>query len=110
MNPKSSAKSLRQASACAEKLKVLSDPTRMRVLEALRDGSKNVGMLMRALKIEQSLLSHHLQALRAAGFVESKRHGKAVLYKLASAAALDSKGGRIDLGCCQLSFDNHEGG
>jgi DNA-binding transcriptional ArsR family regulator len=105
MNRRSSTRTLRQASACAEKLKVLSDPTRMRVLEALRDGSKHVNTLTKVLKIEQSLLSHHLQALRVAGFVKSERDGKAVLYRLTSAAALDGDGGSIDLGCCQLSFD-----
>ena len=105
MKPKPSKQSLKQASACAEKLKVLSDPTRMRVLESLRDGPKHVNALMKVLKIEQSLLSHHLQALRAAELVESERDGKGVLYKLASAAALRDNGGKIDLGCCQLTFE-----
>src|SRR2546430_4915213 len=105
MKPKSSKRSLKQASDCAEKLKVLSDPTRMRALQSLRDGPKHVNALVKALKVPQSLLSHHLQALRAAGFVESERDGKGVLYKLASAAALGDQGGKIDLGCCWLSFD-----
>jgi DNA-binding transcriptional ArsR family regulator len=105
MNPTSLKQSLKQASECAEKLKVLSDPTRMKVIEALRSGPRHVGALVKALKIEQSLLSHHLQSLRAAGLVECDRDGKAVLYRLASSAALAEQGGKIDLGCCQLSFD-----
>jgi DNA-binding transcriptional ArsR family regulator len=97
--------SLKQASAsCADKLKVLADPTRLAVLESLKAGPQHVGTLMKKLKIEQTLLSHHLKTLRMAGLVESKRDGKAVLYRLASTAALDDGGGLIDLGCCQLSF------
>ena len=95
---------LQQASDCADKLKVLSDPTRLAVLEALRTGPQHVNALMKKLKIEQSLLSHHLKSLREAGFVQSVRDGKSVLYQLTSAASLKSSGGNIDLGCCQLSF------
>src|SRR5690349_21428023 len=58
MKPKSNSRSLRMASACAEKLKVLSDPTRMQVLDALLAGPQHVNTLMKTLKIEQSLLSH----------------------------------------------------
>jgi DNA-binding transcriptional ArsR family regulator len=97
-------RSLRQASACAQKLKVLSDPTRMAVLEALRAGPRHVNALMKDLKIEQTLLSHHLRTLRAAGLVQSKRDGKAVLYRLASPAMADGRA-QIDLGCCRLAFD-----
>ena len=104
MKSKSLSQSLRQASACAEKLKVLSDPTRMKVLESLRLGPKHVNTLMKNLKIEQTLLSHHLRALRNAKLVLSKRDGKAVLYRLASPPMLDG-GAEIDLGCCRLAFD-----
>jgi DNA-binding transcriptional ArsR family regulator len=93
------------ASTCAAKLKVLADPTRMAVLEALREGPKHVNTLMKDLEIPQSLLSHHLQALRTAGLVRSQRDGKAVLYSLAAPASLRDDGGKIDLGCCELSFD-----
>lgn len=97
--------SLKQVESCAAKLKVLADPTRLAVLEALAAGPRHVGVLVKELKIAQSLLSHHLQALREAGLVESKRDGKAVLYSLAATATLRGDGGQIDLGCCQLSFD-----
>ena len=99
-------RSLAQASTCAAKLKVLADPTRLAVLEALMAAPQHVGALQQRLGVEQSLLSHHLQTLREAGLVEAERDGKAVLYRLAPGVAAARPGGAaIDLGCCLLSFD-----
>lgn len=97
--------SLKQASACAARLKALADPTRLAVMEALMDGPKHVGTLQQLLGIEQSLLSHHLQTLREANLVEAERDGKAVLYSLASDVAPRKGESALDLGCCQLSFN-----
>ena len=88
-------------SDCAQKLKVLSDATRLAVLEILMSGPKHVGQINEHLEIEQSLLSHHLKVLREAGLVTSTRDGKAVLYELTPGVATEHA---IDLGCCQLSF------
>jgi ArsR family transcriptional regulator len=98
MNPESS------SLLCADKLKLLADITRLRVLESLMDKPKHVGELKKILGVEQSLLSHHLALLREAGLVEAIRDGKAVLYQLASGVASATSGKAIDLGCCQLSF------
>ena len=87
---------------CAEKLKILSDTTRLGVLEILMDSPKRVSELNAILGIEQSLLSHHLKILRQARFVEATRDGEAVLYRLAPEVVCSSKG--IDLGCCLLLF------
>src|SRR4051812_591151 len=97
--------SLKQVSTCAAKLKVLADPTRLAVLEALIEGPKHVGTLMDLLRVEQSLLSHHLQTLREAGLVEAQRDGKAVLYRLAPGVGARTSGSAINLGCCLLSFE-----
>jgi ArsR family transcriptional regulator len=103
VSPAAPAPSPLTASACADKLKVLADPTRLAVLRALHGGAKHSGELAAALGVEQSLMSHHLRALRAAGLVESQRDGKAVLYHLAPGTT-GIRGESIDLGCCQLSF------
>lgn len=87
---------------CADKLKVLADPTRLTVLEALLSGPQHVGQMNERLGLEQSLLSHHLKVLRAAGLVESVRDGKRVRYQLAPEVA--SNGGSLDLGCCEIIF------
>jgi DNA-binding transcriptional ArsR family regulator len=97
-------------SECAQKLKVLSDATRLTVLELLMDGPKHVGEMGEALGIEQSLLSHHLKVLRASGMVEATRDGKAVLYSLAPGVARPSGGSGINLGCCELSFNKSDQG
>jgi DNA-binding transcriptional ArsR family regulator len=91
---------------CAQKLKVLSDPTRLAVLETLMSGPKHVGEINEVLQVEQSLLSHHLKVLREAGLVCATRDGKAVLYELAPEVAPEGDARAIDLGCCQLSFKN----
>ncbi len=95
---------LEAAEDCARKLRVLSDPTRMAVLELLFEGPRHVQDLNLVLQVEQSLLSHHLRALREAGLVHCRRDGKAVLYSLSPAAR--SRGGQrsIELGCCALEF------
>jgi DNA-binding transcriptional ArsR family regulator len=92
--------------SCAELLKALADESRLGVVQALLDGPLHVHELGTKLEIEQSLLSHHLRALRSAGLVEAERDGKTVLYSLAAAIAAQRRGKepRIDLGCCQLTF------
>ena len=93
-------------SFCAHRLKTVADPTRLTVLKMLMEGPKHVGELNARIGLEQSLLSHHLKVLRQKGFVEATRDGKAVLYYLAP--GIESGSGRaINLGCCQLSFDEN---
>lgn len=89
---------------CAEKLKVLSDPTRLAVIELLMAGPKRVGEINQVLQIEQSLLSHHLRVLRDAEFVVTRRDGKGVLYDLSSEYR-SQRGATLDLGCCAISFN-----
>lgn len=98
-------KNLSTQSFCVRKLKVLADTTRLAVLQNLMEGPKHVGELNAVLKIEQSLLSHHLKVLRDEGFVEAKRDGKAVLYHFVPPIREVNSDKAIDLGCCLLSFD-----
>ena len=91
--------------SCASKLKVLADPTRLAVLEALMSGPKIVGELMEQLDVEQSLLSHHLAVLRDTGLVEATREGKAMVYQLPASVSDSSSGKAINLGCCKISFE-----
>lgn len=88
---------------CAAKLKVLADHTRLSVVKALMRGPQQVGELNHSLKQEQSLLSHHLQVLREAGLVVSRRQGKSVIYSLAPALTTGTDDS-LNLGCCALDF------
>jgi len=92
-------------SLCADTMKVLSDVTRLSVLEELLDGPKNVGQLNALIKIDQSLLSHHLKVLRDAGLVKTTRDGKAIRYEIAPEAKAQVAGKALNLGCCQISFE-----
>lgn len=64
-------------------LRLISEGTRHALLEALRDGERSVGELVRELGDEQSNVSHHLGTLRDAGLVLARREGRNQLYRLA---------------------------
>jgi DNA-binding transcriptional ArsR family regulator len=60
----------------------LADPTRRRVVEALRDGELQVNDLVAAVGIHQSGVSRHLRILLEAGFVTVRPDGQRRLYSL----------------------------
>lgn len=67
----------------AETAKALSDPTRLAVALALRDGGELcVCDLAWVCDRSDKLVSHHARVLRSAGLVSSRREGKMVLYAL----------------------------
>lgn len=69
-----------------ELLKAVAEPTRLRILNLLRQGSICVCDLQAVLGIPQPTVSRHLAALRHAGLVVDARQGPRVLYSLAPAA------------------------
>ncbi|MGH2900930.1 MAG: ArsR/SmtB family transcription factor, partial [Solirubrobacteraceae bacterium] len=74
----------------AKYFKVLSDPTRVRVLELLRDGRElSVSQLMAALGQAQSKVSNHLACLRWCGFVQTRREHRVVFYRVADGRVLE---------------------
>jgi ArsR family transcriptional regulator len=67
----------------AEMLRVLADPTRIRLIEALeRSGRSTVSALTSLLPVSQQSVSHQLAVLRAAGIVSRRREGVWVHYEL----------------------------
>jgi chemotaxis signal transduction protein/DNA-binding transcriptional ArsR family regulator len=66
----------------------LGDPTRLRLLAALGDGSRTVGQLVDELDVPQPRVSSHLAALRWCGFVTSRREHRSVHYRLADPRVL----------------------
>ena len=90
--------------ACAPKLRVLAEPTRLRIIERLMRGPRHVGALNAGIGAEQSLLSHHLRVLRRAGFVEAVRDGRSVLYRLTLGLGRQRDSVALELGCCQVVF------
>jgi DNA-binding transcriptional ArsR family regulator len=69
--------------ALAELLRVLGDPTRIRLIELLEaQGRASVGALTACLPIRQQSVSHQLQVLHRAGVVSRRREGARVAYEL----------------------------
>ena len=61
----------------------LSDLTRLRIVELLLDkGEQNVSDLVAALGQPQGRISNHLACLRWCGYVDSRREGKYVYYRV----------------------------
>ncbi len=54
----------------------LANPTRLAIIERLRDGEMNVSGLAAELGLEQSMVSHNVKLLEECGFVRSERRGK----------------------------------
>jgi ArsR family transcriptional regulator len=70
----------------AEFFKVLANPLRIRILDALRDGPQSVTELRFRLDAEQATLSQHLSILRSRNFVLTKRRGTTILYEISDPA------------------------
>jgi DNA-binding transcriptional ArsR family regulator len=70
------------AETCYVFFKTLANPTRLAILETLRDAPRNVNEIAEELKQEQSMISHNLRALEKCGFVFSERRKKQRFYSL----------------------------
>ncbi len=78
------------ADLIARRFRALSDPTRLRILDQLRQhGEVSVGELTEALGSSQQNVSKHLSALLAEGFVSRRKQGTSSLYRIADPAVLD---------------------
>ena len=74
------------AQDAAERARALSDPTRLTLAAALREGGELcVCDLAWISGRAQNLVSHHLRMLRSQGLVRSRRNGKLVMYSLTEA-------------------------
>jgi DNA-binding transcriptional ArsR family regulator len=72
-----------QADVAAGKARALSDPTRLMLAAALLEANELcVCDLAWIAERSQTLVSHHVRALRTHGIVRSRRDGKMVMYSL----------------------------
>ena len=62
---------------------VLADPKRLRLIDALRDAERSVGELAESLGATYPNVSQHLNVMRDAGLVVSRRDGTTIYYRLA---------------------------
>ncbi|PYR54223.1 MAG: ArsR family transcriptional regulator [Acidobacteria bacterium] len=69
--------------------KALSSPHRLEILELLAQGERTVDSLATEIGLSLANASQHLQALRQAALVESRKEGLYVSYRLADLAVID---------------------
>jgi len=67
----------------AHRFKVLSDPTRLRLLRLLMDGELSVNELVSALQATQANVSKHLGILSDSGLIARRKVGVTALYRIA---------------------------
>ena|SRR5688572_27263554 len=97
-----------QPDRCAEFLRALSDPVRLKIIDALRQAPRCVSELAEETGSELAVVSHHLGILRNAKFVEKERRGRFIVYRLNDRVykPADSPRGleHLDLGCCRIEM------
>jgi DNA-binding transcriptional ArsR family regulator len=67
----------------ARYFRTLGNPTRLRILELLRERERPVGELVEALETSQPYVSNQLACLRWCGLVATRREHRTVYYRLA---------------------------
>ncbi len=78
------------AALIARRFRALSDPTRLRILDTLRDrGEASVSELTEALETSQQNVSKHLAALHAEGFVGRRKEKTSSLYRISDPGVLE---------------------
>jgi ArsR family transcriptional regulator len=94
-----------EAQKCADLLQAIGEKNRIRIIECLWEGAKNVSQLADLLKIEIVNVSHHLGVLKSARLVHHEKKGRFVVYSLAPEyfSKDGGKHGSLDLGWCQLT-------
>lgn len=78
--------------------KALADPTRRRILALLRERDLPAGEIAAEFPIAFASVSHHLQVLRDAGLVLSRREGQFIIYSLHTTVLQDVLQHLFDLG------------
>lgn len=68
----------------ADRLKAMSEPTRLRILNLLKEDELSVSEIAEAADLKHGTASANLNALHRAGLVSSRREGTKMLYRISS--------------------------
>lgn len=68
----------------AEVCKSMANPTRLKIMNILREGEKSVEELKKRLRLPKANLSQHLSILRQRRIVSTRRVGLNIYYKIAN--------------------------
>lgn len=97
-----------QSQTCAEQLKALSEPIRLRIVDLLRQSPLAVSDIAGLLDVEIVTVSHHLGILKHADIVEAQREGRFMIYRLRDDLLQNAGGTRakqfLNFGCCRLEI------
>jgi ArsR family transcriptional regulator len=93
-------------------LRCIGESTRLQILKLLSKGERCVGELATILNKEQSLVSHHLRALKECNIVKEKQEAQKVYYKLTDARLarliVDCEALMKELSLCKCQEVNRE--
>lgn len=67
----------------ADRFKVLSEPTRLEILQFLQSGEKSVSEITTHVRLSQPNISKHLKILQNAGITKREKKGNTVFYSIA---------------------------
>ena len=99
-------RSIADTEALSRYFRVLGDPTRLRIVEALLERERTVSELVDLLGAPQSRVSNHLACLRWCRFVDSERRGRTVVYEISDervASVLDMASALAEPNCDHLA-------
>ncbi|MGC8713484.1 MAG: ArsR/SmtB family transcription factor [Leptodesmis sp.] len=85
----------------ADLFKVLSNPVRIQILDALRVGERSVNDIAEWLEIEPSSISQQLAVLRSRNLVTSRKQGNFVFYSIRDPAIFKILDAALEV------FNNH---
>jgi len=73
-----------QIAEIAEYFKILSEESRLKILNCLCDGAKNVSQITLLTELEQANVSRHLKTLTQAGLLKRSKDGVCAYYEIAN--------------------------
>jgi len=88
----------------AHRFKLLSEPTRLRLLQLLMTGEKSVNELVGAINTTQANVSKHLGILADGGLVARRKVGVSTIYRIADPSIITL----CDLVCTSLQARGEE--
>jgi len=83
----------------------LSNPNRLKIINLLRKGQKNVSQICQETGFEQTMVSHNLKRLKHCGMVFSEKKGKYKYFKVNSISIqpiLDLIDNHMNKFCCKI--------
>ncbi|MBP9905779.1 MAG: helix-turn-helix transcriptional regulator [Rhodoferax sp.] len=82
-NPPALVKSDKTFESAADLFRVMSAPMRLKIINCLCDGEKNVSYLLTKVNTTQPNMSQHLNTLYQAGILGKRRDGVQIFYRIA---------------------------